>query len=112
MEVTLMMDWEYSIGEGSAESDDILHLRKVVSNLRETGSVNTRASMRGLQIALSEGWLIQRARDMCSFAHDRYRQAAQAEAEDLSEGSISRMSLRVDLSFIFFPLSNLQNRSC
>ena len=98
-----MMDWEYSIGEGSEESDDILYLRKVVSNLRETGSVNTRASMRGLQIALSEGWLIQRARDMCSFAHDRYRQAVQAEAEDFPEGSISRMSLRVDFSFVPIP---------
>lgn len=90
-----MMDWEHSSDSNDQQSDDILHLRKIVSSMRETGSANTRASIRGLQIALSEGWLIQRARDMCSFAHDRYRQAAQAEADALPEESIAKMSLRV-----------------
>jgi len=32
---------------------------------------------------------------MCSFAHDRYRQAAQAEAERLPSEAIAKMSLRV-----------------
>jgi hypothetical protein len=36
---------------------------------------------------------------MCSFAHDRYRLAAQAEAEALPEESIAKMSFRVRLMF-------------
>lgn len=51
--------------------------------------------MRGLQIAIAEGWLVQRARDMCSFAHDRYRQAAEAEALNLPSDLIAKMSFRV-----------------
>jgi hypothetical protein len=92
-----MMDWEdFSGSSGSDdEGDDMWNLHKAVSTLRETRSTATRASMRGLQMALAEGWLIQRARDMCSFAHDRYRQAAQAEAEALPEKSIAKMSFRV-----------------
>ena len=56
---------------------------------------NPRGSIVGLSKALEEGWLIQRARDMCSFSHDRYRQAAQAEAAGLSEDTIAKMSFRV-----------------
>jgi hypothetical protein len=70
--------------------------------------------MRGLQMAIAEGWLVQRvyiasylpfgvlllsislgARDMCSFAHDRYRQAAEADAQMLPEESSARMRFRV-----------------
>jgi len=51
--------------------------------------------MRGLQVAISEGWLVQRARDMCSFAHDRYRQAAEAEALSLPNDLVAKMSFRV-----------------
>ncbi len=39
---------------------------------------------------------MQRARDMCSFSHDRYRQAAITEAENLSEDTVSKMSFRVN----------------
>lgn len=95
-EVALMMDWEDSSGSSSEEEvEDMWNLHKAVSNFRDQGSTNTRGSMRGLQLALSEGWLIQRARDMCSFSHDRYRQAAQAEADALPESSIAKMSFRV-----------------
>jgi hypothetical protein len=96
-----MMDWEDSSGSSGSEDegDDMWNLRKAVSNLRDSkGSGAARGSMRGLQMALAEGWLIQRARDMCSFAHDRYRQTAQAEAEALPEGSIAKMSFRVCLA--------------
>jgi hypothetical protein len=51
--------------------------------------------MRGLQIAIAEGWLVQRARDMCSFAHDRYRQATEAEVLNLPSDLIAKMSFRV-----------------
>jgi len=101
-EVALMMDWEDAKGGSGSEdeSDDMWNLHKAVSNLRETGSGSTRGSMRGLQFALAEGWLIQRARDMCSFAHDRYRQAAQAEAGALPQGVIAKMSFRIILMML------------
>lgn len=55
----------------------------------------SRASMRGLQQALAQGWLIQRARDMCSFTHDKYRQAATHMASQLPDIVIMRMCLKV-----------------
>ncbi|KAK0481591.1 hypothetical protein IW261DRAFT_1550690 [Armillaria novae-zelandiae] len=57
----------------------------------------------GLQKALDEGWLIQRARDMCSFAHDRYRQAAQAEAANLPEDVAAKMSFRMSTGLRSMP---------
>ncbi|KAG6896745.1 hypothetical protein C0992_006407 [Termitomyces sp. T32_za158] len=93
-EVALMMDWEDSSDD---ETDDSWNLHKA-KNLSNTS--NSRASMRGLQIALQEGWLVQRAREMCSWTHDRYRQAAQAEADGLSPMTISKMSLRIVLMML------------
>jgi Na+(H+)/acetate symporter ActP len=92
-----MMDWEDAIGGSGSEdeSDDMMHLHKAVNNLRDTTNTSSHASMRGLQLAVTEGWLITRARDMCSFAHDRYRQAAQAEAATLPQDVIAKMSFRV-----------------
>ena len=96
-EVALMMDWEdSSVGSASEdEIDDMHNLHKAVSNLRENGTGSTRGSMRGLQRAVTEGWLVTRAREMCSFSHDRYRQAAQAEAEALPQDVKTKMSFRV-----------------
>ena len=96
-EVALMMDWEDSSGSSGSddEMDDMWNLHKAVTNLQQNGSNNARGSIRGLQLALAEGWLIQRARDMCSFAHDRYRQAARAEVDALPADSIEKMSFRV-----------------
>ena len=90
------MDWEDSSGNYGSEDepDDMWNVPKAVSNLRDIGSNNT-GSMRGLQLAVAEGWLITRARDMCSFSHDRYRQAAQAEAENLPKDIAAKMSFRV-----------------
>ncbi len=67
----------------------------IVHTSREKSTSTTRRSMRGLQVAISEGWLVQRARDMCSFAHDRYRQAAEAEALSLPNDLVAKMSFRV-----------------
>ena len=92
-----MMDWEdSSSGSGSDdETDEVWNLHEAVTHWRDTGAArNARGSMRGLQMALAEGWLIQRARDMCSFAHDRYRQAVQAEVDSLPAESIAKMSFR------------------
>jgi hypothetical protein len=105
-EVALMMDWEDSSGSSGNEdeSKNIWNLHEAASNLQETGSAGTRGSMRGLQMALAEGWLIQRARDMCSFAHDRYRQAAQAVAEALPEESIAKMFFRVISTHLIYAV--------
>lgn len=87
-----MMDWEDS------SDDDRWNISKVVSTIKDRDATVTRSSIRGLQMALIEGWLVQRARDMCSFAHDRYRQAAQACAEGLPDGSVASMSFRASIS--------------
>lgn len=106
-EVALLMDWDDS-GESSSsgteeEQRDMWNVSKAVSTLKDNeSSSTTRRSIRGLQTAIAEGWLVQRARDMCSFSHDRYRQAAQAEAERQPEESISKMSFRVGIRCSLF----------
>ena len=100
-EVALLMDWEDSSGSSGSdeEAEDMWNVSKAVSRVSSIsdrdGSSSGRGSMRGLQVAIAEGWLVQRARDMCSFSHDRYRQATQAEAELLPEETVSKMSFRV-----------------
>ncbi len=89
-----MMDWEDSSGSSSDEDTDDWTIPKSVRSAENMTSTS-RGSMRGLQMAIQEGWLVQRARDMCSFTHDRFRQAAQAEAASLPESVTSKMSFRV-----------------
>ncbi len=110
-EVALLMDWDDSSdssGSGTEEeiSKELWNVSKAVSTFREKEKEpsSTRRSIRGLQTAIAEGWLIQRARDMCSFSHDRYRQAAQAEAESQTEEAIAKMSFRVRSSEVAYPL--------
>ncbi|KAF8912937.1 dual-domain HisK/Mak2 protein kinase [Gymnopilus junonius] len=101
-EVALMMDWE-DYNEHTGNDDDIdamWSVHRAVSNLRESGQASGHRSMRGLQLALAEGWLITRARDMCSFAHDRYRQATQAVVETLSPDAVAKMSFRIILMML------------
>lgn len=95
-EVALMMDWEDSSGSSEEDTDDQWQIPKSVRTGDNLGSTSN-GSMRGLQMAIQEGWLVQRARDMCSFTHDRFRQAAQAEAANLPEGVTSKMSFRVSV---------------
>ncbi|OSD05781.1 histidine kinase [Trametes coccinea BRFM310] len=103
-EVALLMDWDDSGSSGSGteeEHEDMWNVSKAVHNFREKENASTtRRSIRGLQTAIAEGWLIQRARDMCSFSHDRYRQAAQAEAESQPEEAIAKMSFRIILMML------------
>lgn len=95
-----MIDWDDSGSSSDDDTDGLANVTKAVSHLGETTLSTARGSMRGLQIAIQEGWLVQRARDMCSFAHDRYRQAAEAEALNLPDGSMAKMSFRVWCSCI------------
>lgn len=55
----------------------------------------SKPSLRGLQQALAQGWLIQRARDMCSFTHDKYRQAATHMASQQPDIVVMKMCLAV-----------------
>ena len=55
----------------------------------------SKSSMWGLQQVLAQGWLVRRARDMCSFMHDRYRQAAIHMASQLPDIIVMKMCLRV-----------------
>ncbi len=99
-DVAAVMDHENVSGSSGSDLDteDDRNSRESTSANREKSTTTTRPSMRGLQIAIAEGWLVQRARDMCSFAHDRYRQAAEAEALSLPSDLIAKMSFRVRLS--------------
>ncbi|KZT06226.1 histidine kinase [Laetiporus sulphureus 93-53] len=108
-EVALLMDWEDSSGtSGSSGSDEeaedmwnVSKAVKAVSTISDNAQgSSSRGSMRGLQTSIAEGWLVQRARDMCSFAHDRYRQAALAEAESLPQETISKMSFKIILMML------------
>jgi hypothetical protein len=108
-EVALMMDWEdHTNDDGASEH---WHISSAVSNLRKTDPSSSCPSIRGLQMALAEGWLIQLARDLCSFAHDRYRQAVQIEAASLPEGVTAKMRFRVR-NFHLFSFRCATEPSC
>ncbi|KZT42789.1 hypothetical protein SISSUDRAFT_979545 [Sistotremastrum suecicum HHB10207 ss-3] len=85
-EVALMIDWEDS---GSEESDP------ETSTLRDR--IASKTSMKGLHVAMMEGWIQQRARDKCAFSHDRYRQAAVSYFEGLPSEVQEKMALRIIL---------------
>lgn len=96
-QVASVIDWEDSSSgsEGETEAEEAWRSMPVPSMKELTGRSTTRSSIKGLQAAITEGWLVQRARDMCSFAHDRHRQTAVAMAETLPESTLASMSLRV-----------------
>ena len=96
-DVAAVMDHDSLSGSSGSDLDteDDRSSSESPSATKEKSMTTTRRSMRGLQIAIAEGWLVQRARDMCSFAHDRYRQAAEAEALNLPSDLIAKMSFRV-----------------
>jgi hypothetical protein len=51
--------------------------------------------MKGMHIAMMQGWIVQRARDKCSFFHDRHRQAADAYRDGLPKEAQQEMFLKV-----------------
>lgn len=107
-EVNLMLDWEDSSGSSSEDETEDWSMPKVLSAMRSSSHNGGRQSMKGLQMAISEGWLVQRARDMCSFAHDRYRQAVEAHAATLPSQVLGKMSFRASaLLFLSVPLLQL-----
>ncbi|EPQ61132.1 hypothetical protein GLOTRDRAFT_113578 [Gloeophyllum trabeum ATCC 11539] len=102
-EVALLMDWEDPGSSGSGSEDDggAEEFTPMPRPKRE-GSVGpaNHSSIRGLQTAIQEGWLVQRGRDMCAFTHDRYRQAAETEVESLPEEVRAKMSFRIVLMML------------
>ncbi|KAJ7459518.1 hypothetical protein B0H11DRAFT_2060049, partial [Mycena galericulata] len=103
-EVAQLIDGEdnSSGNSGEEEGEERWSIARAVSNVPDNAAsmANASASIRGLQTVLEEGWIIQRACDMCSFAHDRYRQAAQTEAASLPEDLVAKMSLRILLMML------------
>ncbi|KAI0286668.1 histidine kinase [Russula aff. rugulosa BPL654] len=104
-DIAAVMDHSSPSGSSSSDFDteDDRSSNGLVHTSREKSPSATRRSMRGLQVAISEGWLVQRARDMCSFAHDRYRQAAEAEALSLPNDIIAKMSFRIISMMLLEP---------
>ena len=99
-----MMDWS-SGSQDDEEPIETLDFAKALSTVNdESASIGN--SIRGQQIAISEGWLINRARDMCSFTHDRYRQAAQTELDTFPEELVAKMSLKVCTGYKYSLLSS------
>ena len=104
-----MIDWGESTGSSGSDeesSDDTVHNLTKSVTIRESTLSTSRSSMKGLQAAIAEGWLMQRARDMCSFSHDRYRQAAIMEAEKLPPDTIEKMCFRVS-NYLFSNILEL-----
>ncbi|KAJ7071393.1 hypothetical protein C8F01DRAFT_1110373 [Mycena amicta] len=101
-EIAQLIDGEDNSGSsGEEEVEERWSIARAVTNVPDAVPIgNASATMRGLQVAVEEGWIIQRARDMCSFAHDRYRQAAQADVATLPEGAAAKMSLRIILMML------------
>ncbi|KAJ7630475.1 hypothetical protein FB45DRAFT_915621 [Roridomyces roridus] len=102
-EIARLIDGEdnNSGSSGEEEGEERWSFTRAVSKIPDSApTTNASASIRGLQMAIEEGWIIQRARDMCSFAHDRYRQAAQAELASLPEDVLAKNSLRVVLMML------------
>lgn len=83
-----MMDWEDSSGSEDSGGEE-------GGSTPKKGSAGQKGSMHGLHIALAEGWVIQRGRDMCSFAHDSYLQAALSLSASLPDGGLTKMSFKV-----------------
>lgn len=100
-DVANMMDSELedreggvSIAKGTSHESNS-ELESDIDDIVVPGAGYSRASMRGLQQVLAQGWLIQRARDMCSFTHDKYRQAATHMASQLPDIILMQMSLQI-----------------
>jgi hypothetical protein len=91
-EVTFMVHWE-DANVGSTVDDEGEDIDRVIREHAKSSNAG-RESMRGLQIAIQEGWLVQRGRELCSFAHDHYMHAAHAMAA--AEWPVPKMSFRVE----------------
>jgi hypothetical protein len=87
-----MMEWE-SCGNSSDE-DDMGNEPRISKATTCTTDTDIQG-MRGLQTAISAGWLVVRARETCSFTHDRYRFSVAAETEQLPAESVATISLKV-----------------
>ncbi|KZP00739.1 histidine kinase [Calocera viscosa TUFC12733] len=101
-DVAMMMDWEEANGNDDSDSDE---------------SKTSRGSMQGLQMALSEGWLVHRGRETCAFSHDRFRQAAVTFTEHMPPDVVMSMNLKIALVLVqqtnpdYFRVADFAKRS-
>ncbi len=107
--MALVIDWDNSSGSSGSDDDSdaswSFAISKVADEIKESSINPTRNSMKGFKVPLLKGWLVQRARDMCSFSHDRYRQAAITEAENLSEDTVSQDVVQGKFGSFFFSFA-------
>ncbi|VDC01932.1 unnamed protein product [Peniophora sp. CBMAI 1063] len=101
-DVSLVMDKDDSSGSQSEEDETDWDPRRTSKS-----DGMSRASVNGLQTAIAEGWVIQRGREMCSFTHDAYRQAAEREADELPDGFVARMSFRILMIMLAEPVPDI-----
>jgi len=107
------MDHENVSGSSGSDLDteDDRNSRESTSANREKSTTTTRPSMRGLQIAIAEGWLVQTGAGICAVSRTTdIVKPPKAEALSLPSDLIAKMSFRVRLSdklfFSYLPTWN------
>lgn len=94
-EALAVIDWGDSSGDVSEDDSDHPDAWDTQNSLKAKGSV------KGLHAAIAEGWLNQRARERCSFVHDRFFHAAVGYRQSLPRQAQEKMALRVCASLDF-----------
>jgi hypothetical protein len=91
----VLMEWALYGDRGGDEDEYTTPISKgIPSSIRADITANY-GVIYGLQESIAAGWLVDRARETCSFAHDRYRHAVESEIEKMSKESTARISLKV-----------------
>lgn len=98
-EMIVLMQWAAYGSSDEDENEDLRQIPRAISNSIQA-SVNTRQSTYGLQKAIAEGWLVDRARETCFFTHDRYRHAVENEIANMPKESTARLSLKIILMLL------------
>lgn len=102
----ILMEWTDCSGSDSEDEGASL-----VSAIEEALDSSANKShlpnqlMRGLQIAVSEGWLVDHTQETCWFAHDRYRNVVEAEIGTMSKDIFEKIHLKVYISIAYFYLN-------
>ena len=101
-ELKVLTEWAVYGSSGSEDETDARLLNQPPTDfaLASTRPSGTHQPTQGLQIALSESWIECRGREICSFTHDRYRDAVEIEIQSRPVEYIAKVSLKVPLLLI------------
>ena len=96
-ELKVLTEWAVYGSSGSEdETDARLHIHSPTNSaLTFTRPSGINQPTQGLQVALSESWIECRNREICSFTHDRYRDAVEIEIQSRPVEYIAKISLKV-----------------